>query len=633
MFLKRSVVLIFGIAVATTAVRSQTGQASQPKQDPSPLFLSNSIERPGDLTVSRPTPALSRNGSVRPAPFALDLPKPHSTAPTAASDTERPAPVDLSALRYFAAQNDLGRVSAEIRLLRAKNPDWEPPEDLFSGVQGGPEEQPLWDLFGKHDLAGIRAKMDEIRQAKPDWQPSSDLRDKLTLAQAHDDLVAASDSSNWAHVVEIASGNKMLLTCGDLDALWRTAEALVRTGEQRQGRDAYHYTLLTCEQPEARLATVQKASLVLTAPEDLDELIVMGQRRPDGRGEFDQIHLDLLRRKIGDAASGVSATLPTDGEIAAVARNAATPDGAADAQLLGWYARSRKDFTGAQTWFRTALREAPNAKAAEGLVLAVRDGGDLDAASRLALQYADLDPANRKLMVEIQSAALSDPKSGEPAADALAALTKAVVDAKSADGAQALGWHAYRRNDLPGAEGWFHKSADWQSNEPAAIGLVVTARRLHHDADYAARIAQYRSTYPRIAELESLMRSRPVVARRTRLAREAPHGRTVRHVAAVRPHAGSTTDSSGQWDKSADDIVKLYDAGQYDTAIARLEQRRQKGTEPRGLSLIRGWALYHKGDWDSAKQVFSSVDKGPPSRDSQEGLRVIQLGYTNPRYR
>ena len=87
------------------------------------------------------------------------------------------------------------------------------------------------------------------------------------------------------------------------------------------------------------------------------------------------------------------------------------------------------------------------------------------------------------------------------------------------------------------------------------------------------------------------------------------------------------------WDKSADEIVKAYDSGQYDTAVALLEQRRQKRSEPQGLAVIRGWAMYHKGDWEGAKKVFSSLDAGTATRERQEGLRVIEQSYTNPRYR
>ncbi|MGI4764415.1 MAG: hypothetical protein ACRYGP_05025, partial [Janthinobacterium lividum] len=62
----------------------------------------------------------------------VELPKP-AAAPASADDpAAAAAAVDESALRYFASQNDLGRVAAEIRRLRSQHPEWEPPQDLFA---------------------------------------------------------------------------------------------------------------------------------------------------------------------------------------------------------------------------------------------------------------------------------------------------------------------------------------------------------------------------------------------------------------------------------------------------------------------------------------------------------------------
>ena len=436
--------------------------------------------------------------------------------------------------------------------------------------------------------------MDEIKQDKPDWQPSSNFAGKLALAEAHETLVKASDAQQWGQVIETASNTKMLLTCGDIDALWRTAEALVHTGDEPRALEAYRYILTTCKPVDQRLATVEKASLLVKSPEDLDGLLQMGQRLPDGRNEFEQVRLDLVRRKVGESAAGTSPIQPTPAELDALSTSAASPAGQADAQLLGWYSYSRKDYAGAEKWFRTALRTGDNAKAAEGLVLALRDGGNKDEAATQAIRYAGLDPLNRKLMVEVQAARLTDPQAHPLSADELTALEKAVDELKSADGAQALGWSVYKANDLSGAEAWFRKSADWTSNESAAIGLVVTARRLRHDGDYAARVAQYRAVYPRVAELEALLRSRPVATR------TASSKAKVNHLARV---TGTRQRPAGEpWDKSADDIVKAYDSGQYDTAVALLEQRRQNKAEPQGLSVVRGWAMYHKGDWEGGQE-------------------------------
>ena len=431
-------------------------------------------------------------------------------------------------------------------------------------------------------------------------------------------------------MLELASSNRMLLTCGDVDALWRTAEALARTGDESRALDAYRYVLANCPQANLRLSTVQKADQVLSSPEAVDGLMQMGKRQPDGHGEFEQVRLDRVRRKIGNSISAPSGEQPSPADIEAVAARAVAPDGHADADLLGWYAYGHKDFTGAQNWFGIALKAGTDPKAAEGLVLAVRESGDLDQARKLAISYAGVGEGNRKVMVDALSEALTDPKAKAPTEAELSTLTQAVNAGKSADGAQALGWHYYKAKDFAAADGWFHKSADWTANESAAIGLVVTARHLHHDRDYAALITTYAKSYPKIAELEAIMRSRPSVS--AVYTRNGSQG--VRVAASYTGHHGAhPANPSETWDASADQVVKTFEAGQYDSALALLDQRRQKRSEPHGLSVVRGWALYHKGDWESAKQAFSSLDGGTYSREQQEGLRVIQAGYTNPRYR
>ncbi len=620
MFSKHPLLLTCVVIAATSIARSQ----ATPAPDATPAML---FSKPAAAPAADPmVPQARKPKKDTDTPFVLDVPKPAAST-TTGNAADHPAEIDLSALRYFAAQNDLERVAAEIRLLRSKNPDWDPPEDLFSEVRSGIDEQPLWDLFAKRDLVAVHAKIDAIKQDKPDWQPSNNFVGKLALAEAHEALVKASDAQQWGQVIDTASNTKMLLTCGDIDALWRTAEALVHTGEEPRALEAYRYILTTCKPTDQRVATVEKASILLKSPEDLDGLLQMGQRLPDGHNEFEHIRFDLLRRKIGEAAAGTSPILPTQAEIDALSTSAAGPTGQADAQLLGWYSYSRKDYPGAEKWFRTALKAGDNAKAAEGLVLVLRDSGNKDEAAAQAIHYAGLDPLNRKLMVEVQAARLTDPQAHPLSADETTALAKAVDELKSADGAQALGWNLYKANDVAGAEAWFRKSADWKPNESAAIGLVVMARRLRHDGDYAARVAQYRATYPRVAELEALLRSRPV-ASRTRVAASSWKGNRAARFASVRQRPAGEP-----WDKSADDIVKAYEGGQYDTAVAMLEQRRQKKSEPQGLAVIRGWAMYHKGDWEGAKKVFTSLDPNSVTRERQEGLRVIQEGYTNPRYR
>jgi tetratricopeptide (TPR) repeat protein len=616
--MKRSALAVLMLGASTVVLHSQGFRASA-ESGAAPAALFGAPPVPVHAGAERPAAAKPGDQSSVSTSWVLERPKPQGETGLPADAS--PA-VDVSALRYYAQENDLARVAAEIRLLRAKHPGWEPPEDLFTEARGGESEQPLWDFFAKHDLAALQAAIEERRQRTPGWQPSNDLASKLALASAYDALVKASDAKDWGGVLDVAAASRGLMTCANIDALWRTAEALIQTGEEARAVDAYRYVLATCSKPGERLATVQKASALVKSPDALDGLIRMGRRLPGGGSEFDQLRLAGLRQKVGDLAAGKAGATPTQAEIDELAAHARAPDGRGDAELLGWFAYSKKDFAQAETWFRTSLAAGPYAKGAEGLVLALREGGKLPEAVQLAGQYADLDHLNRKLMIEILSGALSDPKAMPFSADQATTLARAVDVEKSAEGAQALGWSRFKAGDLAGAESWFRKSAGWQPNESAAVGLVVTAKRLRHQADYAALVARYRTAYPKVAALEAVMRSadRPV-----RIIKQAMH--------VARGHHRRSRQGSG-WDQAATAIVKTFEGGNYDQALAMLDTRKAAHrSEPPGLTVVRGWAMYKKGDWDGAQQVFTDVGNKGITQQSMEGLRVIQLGYTNPRFR
>ena len=247
--------------------------------------------------------------------WTLERAKPQGSS-TGADVTAASDGPNLNALRFYAQQNDLARVAAEIRLLRAKFPGWEPPADLFTEVRTGESEQPLWDLFAKHDLAGLHAAIDDRRQKTPGWQPSSDLSTKLALAEAFDALTRASDDKDFATVVDIATTNNGLMTCATIDAIWRTAEALILTNDEDHGVEAYRFILANCPNPKERLATAQKAMILVKSPASMDSLLRMGRRLPDGTSEFADLRLDGVRQRIGDATMGKAVAPPSEADLA-----------------------------------------------------------------------------------------------------------------------------------------------------------------------------------------------------------------------------------------------------------------------------------------------------------------------------
>ena len=327
---KRMLLLTCAAAVLTLALRSP----SETRLDP-PRTRSRRVHS-GTLSVASAS-RTSRRGSRA----------------VHADDRRRlqGGPDDVSALRYFAAQKNAGRVAAEIRLLRKKHPDFQPPDDLYATEQGSGDEQVLWDLYAKHDLSALRARIAELRQADPAWHASSDLAGKLALADGHDALTKASDEKRWPEVIGIAQANKGLLTCNDLDALWRTAEALAQSGQQSRALAAYRYVLVNCEGIATKVATVQKASLAL-GPGELDQILAIPQKQMGGHDDLDAARLELLRQKISAAGEGTSGTEPPQSEIDALAANARTATDAIDAQvsagftITGRSTRMRSDGSG-----------------------------------------------------------------------------------------------------------------------------------------------------------------------------------------------------------------------------------------------------------------------------------------------
>jgi hypothetical protein len=88
----------------------------------------------------------------------------------------------------------------------------------------------------------------------------------------------------------------------------------------------------------------------------------------------------------------------------------------------------------------------------------------------------------------------------------------------------------------------------------------------------------------------------------------------------------------GGWDRNADEIAKTLQAGNYDLTLTMLEQRRQdRRPEPFGLTVVRGWAMFHKGDWEGARQVFAELAAKGHATEAEEGLNTIHAAEY-PRY-
>lgn len=431
----------------------------------------------------------------------LDL----AQAPGAPARPAAPQPqkVDESALRYFASQGDTRRFEAELARLRALYPDWRPPTDLTSqGPASDPELERMWKLFTEGKFGEVRAAIAQRSSADPNWRAPADLEAQLDRAEAGQRLVNASNARQWEQVIRLGTETPALLTCANVDALWRVAEAFTQTGKPERARDAYAYVLTNCSNPAERIGTMQKA--VATLPENLYAPLLAQERQ----SEFTSIRDELARRRVGSAAEdSAHPASPEDiRRIEALANASTTPD---DAILLGFHALRHKDPAKAATWFQTALSRNGGAKAAEGAVLALADTQKYQEAEALGAQWLEAGPANRKAYLDAVTTLVAQEPPPKLDRAVIERIAKTVGTDRYAPGAAALGWYAYNAGQTVPAGTWFETALSWDRGyEPAAYGLALVHQRLRDQPRLRRIMAEWGGRSPRIASILDQTRDR-----------------------------------------------------------------------------------------------------------------------------
>ena len=442
------------------------------------------------------------NGAQQPAEqsYAVAQATPPSTAP---KRTVRGASskVDETALRYFAAQGDQRRLEAEIARLRALYPDWTPPDNpLAVQQQGDPQLDAMWKLYAEGKLGELRKAIADRQQAEPNWQVPADLTERIALAEARDQLINASDLKQFDTVIRLGSTNPSLLTCGDVDVLWRVAEAFASTERQDRAKDAYLYVLNNCPKSEERLATVQKALPLLTRA-NLDQLLATEKKDADGSGEFEPIRGVIARQALAaaDADPAITVAQADIDRVVALAKDGAL---VSDDLLLGWYFVRRDKAAEAETWFRKAHDKENTASTAQGLALALVDLQRPQEAEDILYPWRNEndDVRNVYLAAVANTLAIAPPP---PLTDeVLQRMVQEVYLARDAASAQQLGWYADALNQFETAEQWFQTSLQWKpDDEPSAYGLGLMRWKLGDKAGMREVQTRWAQLSDRIATL------------------------------------------------------------------------------------------------------------------------------------
>lgn len=409
--------------------------------------------------------------------------------------------VDESALRYFAARGDTARLQAEISRLRALYPNWTPPTDpLAARPTTDPQLESMWDLYAQARYADVRKAISDRQAVEPSWQPPADLVDRLKLAEARTRLTAASDAKTYDEVIRIAAENPTLLTCSEVDVLWRLAEAFADTDRQPRARDAYLYVLSNCDNPAERLATVQKASELLT-PDMIEDLLSKERTGQDGQPEFESLRDDLARRLVGEGNTDAKLVV-ADKYLTRLERLAETDELASDALLLGWYYYRRDNLGAAERWFRKAFTKEDTASAAEGLALTLtRQNSPLEAENVL-YKWRDSSPGSKAAYMAAVANLLAIDPPPILQEEVLSRMAPVVIEAKDAAAAQQFGWYARYMRQPGTAAQWFAAALTWKpDDEPSAYGLVLSRNDLGDRAGVAAIQRTWAGKSERIANL------------------------------------------------------------------------------------------------------------------------------------
>lgn len=529
---------------------------------------------------------------------------------TTDGQTDAKPVVDESALRYFARKGDKARLEAEIERLRALYPDWTPPADpLAIPDNGDPQLAAMWKLYSEGKYAELRKAIADRQAAETGWKPPSDLIERLAVAETRQKLIAASDARRHDEVVGLAAREPSLLTCSNVDLLWRVAEAFASTARQHRALDAYSYILDNCTKEPERLATVMKAAALLDYGQ-MQTLIAREKKLPDGSGEFEPIRDDLARRFVGEG--GANARLEVaPAYLDRLEKLVASGGKASDALLLGWYHLKRNRMAEAGTFFRKARDIEDSASASQGLALTMIAAKNPKEAEAVMYKWRDSSQEATATYFAATANLLAIQPSPVIEADILARISAAVTEKRDIRSGEGFGWYALAYQQPRTAAQWFRTVLGWKpDHEPAAYGLAVARLRLKDMAGVRQIQKLWAGRSERIAALTAPRR------KRDRAADDIPSPDS------TAPADPEVDDRRAQSIDPADNVDRDF------TTRSIRSQARNCGTgNSPNAALGRGWCLMQLDRPIEAAAAFELALQSASARTREDAAYGQSLAY------
>ncbi len=408
---------------------------------------------------------------------------------------------DLSALRYYISQDQKDRVEIEIKRLKKLYPQWEVPPGIYdTRAAGAVDEQPLWDLFASGEMDKLREEIARRQKEEPGWKPSDDLADKIKRKDMRIKITDLWKAGKWKDLVNFVKAEGYGGDEADIDIMWTVAEAYAKTKQIGSAFGIYESVLKSNNNPQHRLATLQKAMGTLRMTE-VEKLIAMARTDASGKSEFEPIAKDITRARISAFLHDERKEEVAEDEMTSFKEYARTATDANQSGLVAWYSYKRKVLPEALEWFKIAVSRGGDSMVAHGLAHTLRELKLQRDTEEVAYAWREplvnnsilfIDNLERDLTREI-------PPYIEPLR--LRRYAQVTMDSAAGQGAQALGWYAYNTCQFKVALEWFQHAVAWHPKEATVYGLAITLRRLKMNNEFWDLINRYDGLFPKVIEI------------------------------------------------------------------------------------------------------------------------------------
>jgi tetratricopeptide (TPR) repeat protein len=453
------------------------------------------------LAPNKPAPAQPAREAappLRPSSEAVAIPERRATQMSIKPIDAEEGGADETALRYYAAQNQMKRVAAEIERLRRLYPSWRPPETLVEPASTSTEdEQPLWDLFGADRIAELRAAIEERKQSEPEWRPSKDLLDKIARKEMRQRLMGFWRDGNIDELLNSVNQDGFGGDRADVDLQWTVAEAYARMKRTDDALAIYQSLMRTLIDSNERMATIRKAMDTLRIS-DVEPLFASLISDEQGRSEIATLANDITRARISAYLHDERAERIPDAEFKSFQEHVRGLDDPNQIGLVAWYYLKNKSGREALEWFKLSLERGGDAMIAHGLANALRELGLKREAEEVAFAWRSALINNSILYIDVLETELTQPSPPFIEPERLMRYAQVTMDMASGEGAQALGWYAYNTCQYEAAREWFERAVAWYPKEATVYGLVLASQRTKRSKDVFELANRYDGLFPKV---------------------------------------------------------------------------------------------------------------------------------------